>query len=152
MHPPELVEIDPQHAITVRGDVPPDDLAAFFGPALSTAAAAAATAGVELAGPPFGYYAEMSAETVVVEAGFPVAEAVADLGDAHPLVLPGGRAVQTVHEGSYDTLQQTYAALEAWMAERGLHPASGPWEVYLTDPGTEPDPGRWQTRVVWPVG
>jgi AraC family transcriptional regulator len=25
------------------------------------------------------------------------------------------------------------------------------WEYYLTDPGVEPDPAKWQTLVVWPV-
>jgi hypothetical protein len=25
------------------------------------------------------------------------------------------------------------------------------WEYYLSDPEQEPDPAKWQTRVIWPL-
>ena len=149
---PELVEMPELHAVTVRGDVAPDDLTDFFGRAFTLAAAAAATAGVEIVGPPFGFYPTMPTDTVVVEAGFPVSGPPAgDLGEAHALVLPGGRAVQVLHIGSYDEMGQVYAALESWMREHDLQPAAGALESYLTDPGTVPDPRMWQTMISWPV-
>jgi len=148
---PEIVELDPQNAIAVRGDVAIADLPEFFERAFSTAAAAAETSGVEITGPPFGFYPEMPTDTVAVEAGFPVAAPVEAVGDAHPFVLPAGQAVQAMHVGSYDTMEQTYVDLQAWMAEQGLHPASGMWECYLSDPRTEPDPNTWRTKIVWPL-
>jgi effector-binding domain-containing protein len=148
---PEIVELEPQEAIAVRGDVRIADLAAFFERAFHEAADAAVATGVEIVGPPFGFYPEMPTDTVVVEAGFPVSAPVRTEGNAHRIVLPGGRAVQAVHIGPYDTMEQSYDQLQSWMAAHGLQPAVGMWECYLSDPEAEPDPARWRTRIVWPV-
>jgi len=67
------------------------------------------------------------------------------------MVLPGGRAVSAIHVGPFDTLEQTYTELMAWMAEQRLQPAEHMWEIYLSDPATEPDPSTWRTQIVWPV-
>jgi len=148
---PEIVELEPQEAIAVRGDVAMADLPSFFERAFHEAAEAAEASGIEIVGPPFGLYPEMPRETVAVEAGFPVSAPAEDHGNAHRLVLPGGRAVQAVHVGPYDTMETTYTDLRSWMAEHGLHPAAVVWECYLSDPQLEPDPARWQTRIVWPI-
>jgi AraC family transcriptional regulator len=37
------------------------------------------------------------------------------------------------------------------MTAEAVAPAREMWEYYLSDPGTEPDPARWKTLVVWPV-
>jgi effector-binding domain-containing protein len=148
---PEIVELEPQEAIAVRGDVAMADLPAFFERAFSEAAAAAEASGVQIVGPPFGFYPEMPTETVAVEVGFPVSVPVEASGNAHRVVLPGGRAVEAVHVGPYETMQRTYADLQSWMVEQGLRPAVGMWECYLSDPETEPDPATWRTRIVWPL-
>jgi effector-binding domain-containing protein len=149
---PEIVELEPQEAIAVRGDVAMAELPGFFERAFHEAAEAAAASGIEIVGPPFGLCPELPRETVAVEAGFPVSAPAGGHGNAHRLVLPGGRAVQAVHVGPYDTMASACADLESWMAERGLHPAGVMWECYLSDPQVEPDPAMWRTRIVWPVG
>ena len=35
---------------------------------------------------------------------------------------------------------------------QGLEPSGGPWESYLTDPGSTPDPADWRTEVCLPGG
>lgn len=151
----EIVTLDPQAALTIHGDVAPDDLPAFFGRAFTGGPGAAAAAGVELVGPPFGLYPSMAGETVEVEAGFPVSATVGSTaveGEAvHDLLLPGGEIAQALHTGPYDAVGETYAALETWMREQGLAPAGPPWESYLSDPEAEPDPQQWRTLVCWPV-
>ena len=148
---PEIIELEEQQAVAVRGDLPVAELPEFFGAAFGAAAAAAEEAGVAIVGPPFGYYPEMPTDTVAVEAGFPVSAPVAPTAEAHPLVLPGGRAVVAVHVGPYDTLEATYGALMTWMAEQGLMPAGPMWESYVSDPEANPDPSTWQTQIVWPI-
>ena len=148
---PEIVELEPQEAIAVRGDVAIADLPGFFERAFHAAAEAASACGIEIVGPPFGFYPEMPAETVAVEAGFPVSAPAEDHGHVHRIVLPGGRAVQAIHVGPYDTMEKTYDDLQSWMAEQGLHPAVGMWESYLSDPQVERDPANWQTRIIWPI-
>ncbi|GHJ61364.1 hypothetical protein NOK12_38820 [Nocardioides sp. OK12] len=152
----EIVTLEPQPALAVRGDITPEEMPAFFGRAFNGVPGAAAAAGVELVGPPFGLYPSMPGERVEVEAGFPVSAAVGSTtseGEAvHDLLLPGGEVAQVLHTGPYDTLGETYAALEAWMREQGLAAAGPPWESYLSDPEAEPDPQQWRTLVCWPVG
>ncbi len=148
---PHVVEMESQEAIAVRGDVPMAELPAFFERAFTASAEAAHVAGVEIVGPPFGFYPEMPAETVAVEAGFPVSARVDLEGEAHSLTLPAGRAVQVMHIGPFETMEQTYRDLVSWMDAQQLRPASGMWESYLSDPQTDPDPASWQTLIVWPI-
>jgi AraC family transcriptional regulator len=37
------------------------------------------------------------------------------------------------------------------MKAQGLKGTGDPWEVYVTDPGDEPDPSKWQTELVYPI-
>ena len=148
---PEIVVLEPQEAIAVRGDVAIADLPEFFERAFADAVEAAAHCGVEITGPPFGFYPEMPTETVAVEAGFPVAARATSDGNAHRLVLPGGRVVRAMHVGPYDTMEQTYDELQSWMTGHELEPATSMWETYLSDPESEPDPALWRTQIIWPI-
>lgn len=148
---PEIVELEEQETLAVRGDVSIPEMPEFFGRAFGAVWAAAQAAGVEIVGPPFGFYPAMPTDTVVVEAGAPVSAPTETSGDVHRLVLPGGRAVVAVHVGPFETMEKTYAELQAWMAQNSLEPAAGMWEFYLSDPEAEPDPSKWQTKIVWPI-
>ncbi len=149
---PEVVDLETQPAVVFRGDVPLSEMAHFFETAFTTTAAAIEEAGGQIVGPPLGYYpATPAAGRAVVEAGFPVAEAMHPTGEVHDLELPAGPAVVAWHLGPYDTLGATYEAVQEWMDASGLQPAEGMWECYVTDPGAEPDPEAWRTKIVWPV-
>lgn len=107
--------------------------------------------GVTPAGPPVVRYYRFDDDALELDAGMPTAEPAPARGRVQPGTLPGGRAAVGEHVGPYDTLRETYAALETWMSDEGLTPSEGPWEVYLTDPGEVPDPAEWRTQIVWPV-
>jgi effector-binding domain-containing protein len=66
-------------------------------------------------------------------------------------MLPGGDAFEAIHTGPYDTLGETYGAIQQQMQAEGLTPSDSMWEYYLSDPEQEPDPAKWQTKVVWPT-
>ncbi|CAD5139696.1 AraC_E_bind domain-containing protein [Microbacterium sp. Nx66] len=90
-----------------------------------------------------------------LELGFPVQAAPSDpiaTGDGTAIVasaLPTGQAVATTVFGSYDGLGTGWAGLVARAAEAGLHPR-GLWiEVYVSDPGIDPDELR--TDLLMPV-
>lgn len=107
--------------------------------------------GITPAGPPIVRYYSFDNDTLELDAGMPTVEPAPAHGRVQPAMLPAGRAAVGDHIGPYDTLRETYAALEAWMSGEGLTPREGPWEVYLTDPGEVPDPAQWRTQIVWPV-
>ncbi len=102
------------------------------------------------AGMPFARHHMRSDGRVDVEAGFPASTPTSGEGEVEPSDLPAGVAAVTVHVGPYDTIAPAYAALRAWIRERGHEPLGDAWEVYLTDPDAEPDPSTWRTEVIQP--
>jgi effector-binding domain-containing protein len=53
--------------------------------------------------------------------------------------LPAGRAAVLRHVGPYQGLRDAFGQLRSWIDEHGEAVAGPPWEVYVTDPRTEPD-------------
>lgn len=147
---PRKVHLAEQPVAVVRERVPMAGLTDFFGRAFGTVMAAVQMQGVSPAGPPFALYRGTPAETVDVEAGFPVAGRFTATGGVEAGTLPETDAFEAVHAGPYDTLQQTYGVIQQQIEAEGLTPANMMWEYYLTDPENQPDPQQWQTRVIWP--
>ncbi len=82
-----------------------------------------------MTGPPVALYHGRPGDTVDVEAGFPVAAQVAPDGEVEPGELPGGPAVEMVHEGPYETLAwQSFVVSTAGMGPRSCDSTRvGPW-------------------------
>jgi effector-binding domain-containing protein len=85
-----------------------------------------------------------------VEAGFPATRPIEGNGDVQPSELPGGQVAVTMHVGPYEQMEPGYQALASWVGERGGELAGDAWEVYFSDPSTEPDPATWRTEIVQP--
>ncbi|MFC9773542.1 MULTISPECIES: GyrI-like domain-containing protein [unclassified Pseudarthrobacter] len=149
--PPRQVHLAEQPVAVVRERVRMEELPAFFGRAFGSVMAAAQRQGATPAGPPFARYYGMPGETVDVEAGFPITGTFTTADGVLAGTLPETDALEAIHTGPYDALQQTYGAIQQQMQADGLTPADSMWEYYLSDPEKEPDPATWQTRVIWPV-
>jgi effector-binding domain-containing protein len=147
----ERVSLTSRSVLGLRELVKPEAMTEFFGRAFAAASAGLQQLGAQPAGPPVGVYRGDPERGFDVIAGFPVAGAVAPPPGLEAVQLPGGEAVATIHVGSYDSMETTYAALGAWMKEHDLTPGELMWEEYLTDPGTNPDPAGWRTRIVIPL-
>jgi effector-binding domain-containing protein len=126
------------------------EIAPWLGKAFEEVASYLGRKGAGPAGMPFARYHATSESRFEVEAGFPASTPTAGEGDVEPSDLPGGLAAVTVHTGAYDTIGPTYEALRRWVREHGGEPVGDAWEVYLTDPETQPDPGATRTEVVQP--
>ncbi len=116
--------------------------------------------GLAPAGAPFFKYDVIDmARELEMEAGVPVAAAVD--GDDHVVsgMLPTGRYATVTHVGHPGELMEVTRALLDWAASQGLSwdvsPAGGGerWgcrlEIYLTDPGQEPDMSKWETQLAF---
>ena len=143
--------IEAQHAAVIRAEVPMEDLAEVFGRGIDETWRVAGEQGLDVVGPPFGFYPRMPSDTVEVVVGLPVAGPVTAQGDVTGFELPGGRVATGMHVGAYDDLAKTYGQLAEWAAAEGLSLADCMWESYLSDPDAEPDPTTWQTLIRWPV-
>ena len=147
----EVHELHPCEVAIVRIEVPVADMPGAVGAAIGEVESRMAEAGVTVAGPPFTRYLSFG-PVIVAEVGFPVLRPAPHVGRVYPGQLPGGRTASILHVGPYEALEGTYAALQAWLDEVGAT-ASGPmWEVYWSDPGAEPDPARWRTELLVPLG
>lgn len=65
--------------------------------------------------------------------------------------LPGGRFAVALHSGPYSTLDRTYAALGAHVAEHAAVAAGPVREIYLVGPHHTDDATAHRTQVCWPV-
>jgi effector-binding domain-containing protein len=147
---PELHRLSMRETAVVRVEVTIEELPGAIGSAVAEIEAAMAEAGVGLAGPPFTRYLTFD-QPLRVEIGFPVKRPAPHVGRVDPGTLPGGRIASIVHIGPYELLAETYGVLRHWLDGLGLH-ATGPlWEVYWSDPETQPDPATWRTEIFVPV-
>jgi effector-binding domain-containing protein len=146
IHTLELAE---QPTAVVRASMPAAHLPGWLPVVYHEVTAHLAAVGVPAAGPPFARFS-FHDDLVDAEAGFPVPHVVAGAGRITPASLPAGPVALTTHLGRYESLTGAYDAVAAWLKERGLEPAGPHWEVYYTDPQTEPDPTRWRTDIVAP--
>ena len=147
----EVVTLKPQPTVIVRAEVSRAELGMRLAQVLPRAFQHAMKSGAQATGMPFTRYLRVAGEQLSIEAGVPVTKTVAANGDVVASELPGGRAVKTVHVGPYDTLPATHAALKAWATSNGEKPRDDAWEIYVTDPSTQPDPQKWETEVYLPL-
>jgi effector-binding domain-containing protein len=148
---PKKIQCAEQPTAVLRELVPMTSLTEFFSRAFDAVAGEVQKQNVRLAGPPFALYRGTPAETVDVEAGFPILGTFEGAGTVVRGTLPECEAYEAVHTGPYDTLEITYRAVQEQMKAAGKTPSETMWEYYLNGPPDEPDPRNWQTRIVWPV-
>ncbi|MBX5461842.1 MAG: GyrI-like domain-containing protein [Steroidobacteraceae bacterium] len=140
-----------QPVLLIRRKVARADLQGMLAEAFGKLFAHGHKAGLAIAGAPLARYVSTGSDVWTVEAAMPLAQPAAGEGEMEAAVLPAGPLAVGLHGGPYETLCETYEALERWIEANG-HRASGPpWESYVTDPGAHPDPADWRTEVCFPL-
>ena len=139
-----------QPAAVMTATLPVAEIGPWLAKTYGTVASVIAAHGACPAGPPFARYHQLAEDRFAIEAGFPVGAAIEADGDVRPAQLPGGLVAVTVHVGPYEQMAAAYQALASWISSHGGEPAADPWEVYLTDPASEPDPATWRTEITQP--
>ena len=110
----------------------------------------ALSVGASMIGPPLVRYHQWG-ETLDIETAIPVAKPVEPKGRVKSERLAAGKALVAWHFGPYEKLGETHKRMTTFLEANGLERRGAPWEEYWTDPGMEPDPAKWRTKVVWPV-
>ncbi|MGE5827885.1 MAG: GyrI-like domain-containing protein [Micromonosporaceae bacterium] len=137
------------YTAVMRCERPASELPAWLSSVFGRVSDYLAREGVKPAGPPFARFTFLG-HLAAAEAGFPVPREIPGDGVVEPSTLPDGPAAVATHYGHYRDVEMAYRACRAWLDDHGYDPAGPHWEVYYTDPGTEPDPARWRTDVVVP--
>lgn len=146
---PQIREIESTTVAALRETIAMADLPQFFDHAYHTVVEALNRQAVAPTGPALGIYFGMPSESVDVAAGFPIAASIVPDGDVREILLPAGRAAETVHRGSYGELAQSYQRLQDWIRAEGVTPGGMVWESYETMPSPEADPASMRTRITW---
>ena len=141
----------PQPTMSIRGWTTAAELSQTIGQRLPAVWRYVRGVGGIIAGPPFTRYHAIDGERVDLEAGLPVRSALPARGEIKPGELPGGEAAVATHVGPYEGLPATGAALAKWVEARGRRAAGPNWELYITDPGMEPNPAKWRTEILKPL-
>ncbi len=144
-------EIGAQPILGIRITAKMSELGQIMGPLFGEVVAHIQRKGQHPAGMPFAIYYGMEGGEVDVECGVPTASSMEGGGRIRSGELPAGTVATVTHMGPYDDLRETWAALTEWMSSQGLVPVGAPWEVYVTDPGAEPDSSKWRTDIFFPV-
>ncbi|MBD3334216.1 MAG: AraC family transcriptional regulator [Candidatus Eisenbacteria bacterium] len=147
----EIKTIETQAMVSIRATTRPEDIGATLETILPEVWRHLQDLGMDPAGPPFTRYCEFEQDRVGLEAGFPVTTPLGSEGRIADGHLPGGKVAVTWHVGPFHRLREAYTALEAWLREERIDPTGPPWEVYWTDPGTEPDPDKLRTEIFLPI-
>lgn len=149
-HAIETREIPAQLALTVHARVSLRTIAQGMGAAFEAIMKQAEACGAQYAGPPFCLYPDMPGDDFHIVLCMPVAPGAEAGGGVGLEEIPGGLAATTLHKGPYSSMEETYAALQAWMAANSMRPAGPPREVYLNGPATAPE-SELLTEIDWPV-
>ena len=144
-------QLSEQPYLGIRATATMDQLSAVMGPLFGEVYGYIQQSGQVPAGMPFTIYYEMKGNSVEFECGMPVATPIAGTDRIKAGNLPAGKAATVTHIGPYEGLGQTWTKLAKWIDSQGLQAAAPPWEVYVTDPGAEPDQTKWRTDILFPV-
>ncbi len=154
----EVRELQSRNIASIRKVLPMEELPAFFQDTFSGLSSLMIEFGVPLADPPLAVYHEVTEARVDVEAAVPFAEhPPGGTPRAHKGIaiiyreLEGGPSLYAAHKGPYEKLEGLYRALEDWLEQHRRKPRGPTYEIYLTDPQTQPDPGEWLTEVYMPL-
>lgn len=61
------------------------------------------------------------------------------------------KVVAGIHYGPYDQTMYMYEAIQKYLTDHNMEEDGGPIELYVTDPGQEPDPNKWETVIMFQV-
>jgi AraC family transcriptional regulator len=144
-------ELAPQHVLFIRRRIAPAERKEALGECFGRLFSYGAKAGLPIAGWPLCRYVNIGPGLLTIEPAMPVAAPATGEGEIQSGVLPGGATALGIHAGPYESLGETYAAIERWAEANELKVDGAPWEQYVTDPGEHPNPADWRTEVYWPL-
>ncbi len=91
-------------------------------------------------------------DIVDIETGIPITDSIVVNDTLIRLKkIPQCNVVTATHYGSYERLPETYFGINEWMRKNKVVVTGPPWESYVTDPATEPNPDRWETAIFFPI-
>ncbi len=143
-----------QHTLAFRGTAGPDEFSTFLGHAYATLGDVVAASLAAPAGPAGALFTAEIADDdpEEIEAFIPIRSPVSV---DHPQVtlgeLPAERVAVLVHHGPYETMEETYRRLGAWVAHHAEPAGTRVREIYTVSVDDTDDPEQFRTEICWPI-
>ena len=147
----EIREVPRQDTAVIHAQCPPDAIQPTMQSIFGRLFGAVGRAGGIPSGTVFTRYLAWSDEGIEFETGVALSRPIVGDVEVEPGELGGCTAAVGMHIGPYESIHETYTAMQDWISHQGHTPAGTMWEVYLSDPRSEPDPAAWRTEIFWPV-
>jgi AraC family transcriptional regulator len=146
----EIKDVKPQTTLVIRKTIKQVDVGKELGVILPKVFGYADSKQIKPLSAPFTRYLKKTEDEFEIEAGIAVPDGSKGEGDIVVSSLPGGKAAFTIHTGAYEKLKDTYAAMMKWLTDNKKDGAGGPWEVYVSDPGSG-KPEDLKTEIYFPL-
>lgn len=105
------------------------------------------TSNTQTFGNPICYYHNFNGDSAHIEAALPVYKgskmANKDFDES--------RVLKATYVGPYDETQPAYTALDAFLEKHELEKEESHYQIFLTDPATEPNPQKWVTEIYYTI-
>ncbi|MDP1623801.1 MAG: GyrI-like domain-containing protein [Bacteroidales bacterium] len=149
----EEITMDRQVALTVRDSAGMNTYAMVLGKAYGEIMGFIKSNRLNVAGPPFTIAVTWDSLTMssTMDIGIPVEKAEKGRGRVEVQEFPQQKFVVAYYFGAYDQIGRTYNILDQYIKENSKEITGAPWEIYITDPMSEPDTLKWETRVAFPI-
>lgn len=150
----ELMENTPIAYYAVTNEIPISEMnSEFFASGFAEVGQYLGKDAANVTGAPFALYHVWDTENGItkVSLALPVNSEL----EGNERVVKGmtheGTVLKAVHMGDYEGTGNVHMAIESHVNSNGLQIVGSPWEVYITDPGSEPDTAKWVTEIYYPV-
>jgi len=136
---------------TVRNKVSASEIEKTIGQSYASIQELIKNQSAKMIGPPMAITLAWDSTSWDFEAAIPIDKEIK--GNAKVVVKKSysGKVIYISYLGSYSKTYTAYNELEKYKNEKGYTDNGGPWEVYVTDPATEPDTSKWITEIYFPV-
>ena len=150
LYPCEAHQQPDQPVLSIRTRVSVQNLPGLLGEVYGKIMQRLEELGESPAGAPFVVYYNMDMQDLDVEAGYPVAQALAGRGEVQAGNLPAGRVAACEYTGPYSEMGPAYEVLAQWIKDNGYVPTGVVYEFYLNNPAETP-PQQLRTQIVFPL-
>ena len=140
--------------LSVREKIAPSDIGQMLGRNYGAIMQHINANNLQMSAPPFAIYHHWPMDgkgKADVEAAIPITAANAGNETVKGSTFPGGSVAIAYYYGPYDQSENGHTAIHEWAEEHGHQLTEPPWEVYVTDPGQEPDSTKWLTMICYRV-
>lgn len=142
-----------KHYVMSRAEVPMANIQQFYLQNLGSLFGKVQASKAKMEGMPSGLFFKRDElnQKMDMSAAIPV-ESPVEVDGAITFTIPEKNALQVDYYGDYNETYKAHSAIAAFLKDRKLLYDAPYIEEYVTDPGEEPNPAKWLTKITYYLG